>query len=78
MSTDLTPDNDRERAREAAEARAALERRAAELGVGPFDADAWRSESEHEQDPEGARREVDDFLSVVRELRDTSPAGGLG
>ena len=78
MSTNLTADNDRERAREAAEARAALERRAAELGVGPFDVDAWRSEFEPEPDPEEARREVDDFLKVVRELRDTPPAGGLG
>ena len=65
------PNTDDKRAREAAEARAALERRAAELGVGPFDADEWLAATEEEQSPEEAAREVDDFLRIVRELRDT-------
>lgn len=59
------PNNDR--ARESAEARAALERRAAELGVLPFDADEWLSRSEDDQAPEDAAREVDDFLALRRE-----------
>ena len=71
MSTDRTPSNDRNREREAAEARAALERRAAELGVTPFDADEWLAGSEDDQEPGEAAREVDEFLTIVRELRDT-------
>jgi hypothetical protein len=74
MSTDLTPRNDRDREREAAEARAALERRAAETGVTPFDADEWLAAAEGDQEPEEAAREVDEFLAIVRELRDT-PSG---
>lgn len=62
---------DDKRAREAAEARAALERRAAELGVGPFDADEWLYGTVEEQSREDAAREVDEFLRIVRELRDT-------
>lgn len=77
MSTNLTPRGDEERARAAAEARAALERRAAELGVHPFDADEWLSEPEPDQTPEEVRREVDDFLGIVRELRDTTSKRGL-
>jgi hypothetical protein len=69
MSTNLTPRNDQERAREAAEARAALERRAAELGFTPFDADEWLAGSEDDQAPEEAAREVDEFLSIVREMK---------
>jgi predicted nucleic acid-binding protein len=71
MSTNLTPRNNHERAREAAEARAALERRGAELGVTPFNADEWLAATEDDQSPEEAAREVDEFLSIVRELRDT-------
>jgi predicted nucleic acid-binding protein len=71
MSTNLTSRNDQKRAREAAQARTALERRAAELGVTPFDADEWLAGSEDDQSPEEAAREVDEFLSIVRELRDT-------
>jgi hypothetical protein len=78
MSTNLTPRNDRERERESAEARAALERRAAELGVTPFDADEWLARSEDDQAPEDAAREVDEFLSIVRELRDTPSTGSAG
>lgn len=78
MSTNLTPQSDREREREAAEARAALERRAAELGVTPFDADEWLAGSEDDQAPEEAAREVDEFLSIVRELRDTPSTRSAG
>lgn len=70
------PNNDR--AREAAEARAALERRAAELGVTPFDADEWLAASEDDQSPEEAAREVDEFLTIVRELRDTPSTRSAG
>jgi DNA-binding GntR family transcriptional regulator len=70
------PNNDR--AREAAEARAALERRAAELGVTPFDTDEWLAGSEEDQAPEEAAREVDEFLSIVRELRDTPSTRSTG
>jgi predicted nucleic acid-binding protein len=68
--------NDRER--EAAEARAALEQRAAELGVTPFDAGEWLSGGEDDQAPEEAAREVDEFLSIVRELRDTPSIRSAG
>lgn len=65
------PNVNTDREREAAEARAALERRAAELGVTPFDAEEWLAGAEDDQAPEEAAREVDEFLSIVRELRDT-------
>lgn len=70
------PNNDR--ARESAEARAALERRAAELGVTPFDADVWLAAAEDDQSPEEAAREVDEFLAIVRELRDTPSTRSAG
>jgi hypothetical protein len=76
MSTDRTPRNDRSREREAAEARAALDRRAAELGVTPFDADEWLAGDD--QEPEEAAREVDEFLTIVRELRDTPSTRSAG
>jgi hypothetical protein len=41
------------------------------LGVAPFDADEWLAETDEEQSPEEAAREVDEFLRIVRELRDT-------
>jgi predicted nucleic acid-binding protein len=72
------PNTDDRRSREAAEARAALERRAAELGVSPFDADEWLGAADEEQSPEEAAREVDDFLRIVRELRDTPSDGSAG
>jgi predicted nucleic acid-binding protein len=65
------PNAEDRRAREAAAARAALERRGAELGVGPFDAAEWLNAPDEEQSPEDAAREVDEFLRIVRELRDT-------
>jgi hypothetical protein len=70
------PNNDR--ARESAEARAALERRAAELGVTPFDADEWLAATEDDQSPEEAAREVDEFLGIVRQLRDTPSTRSAG
>lgn len=72
------PNVNTDREREAAEARAALERRAAELGVTPFDAEEWLSGDEGDQSPEEAAREVDEFLSVVRELRDTPSTRSAG
>ena len=78
MSTNRTPRNDRGREREAAEARAALERRAAELGVTPFDADEWLAGAEDDQSPEDAAREVDEFLTIVRELRDAPSTRSAG
>jgi DNA-binding GntR family transcriptional regulator len=78
MSTNLTPRNDQERTREVTEARAALERRAAELGITPFDADEWFAGTEDDQAPEDAAREVGEFLSIVRELRDTPSTRSAG
>ena len=78
MSTNRTPRNDQGREREAAEARAALERRAAELGVTPFDADEWLAGAEDDQSPEDAAREVDEFLTIVRELRDAPSTRSAG
>ena len=72
------PNINTDREREAAEARAALERRAAELGITPFDADGWLAGSEEDQTPEAAAREVDEFLSIVRELRDTPSTRSAG
>ena len=72
------PNPNDDRARESAEARAAIERRAAELGVTPFDADEWLAKSEDDQTPEEAAREVDEFLSIVRELRDTPSTRSAG
>jgi hypothetical protein len=77
VSTDLTPRGEEERARAAAEALARLERRAAETGVTPFDSAEWGAESDHGETPEEVRREVDEFLSLVRECRDTRSSRGL-
>lgn len=72
------PNVNTDREREAAEARAALERRAAELGVTPFDAGEWLAGTEDDQAPEDAAREVDEFLTLVRELRDTPSTRSAG
>lgn len=72
------PNVNTDREREAAEARAALERRAAELGVTPFDAGEWLAVDEDDQAPEEAAREVDEFLRIVRELRDTPSTRSAG
>jgi hypothetical protein len=74
----ITRQNERDRAREAAEARAALEQRAAELGVRPFDADVWLAGTEDDQIPEEATREVNEFLGMLRELRDTPSSRSAG
>jgi len=67
-----------ERARETAEARADLQRRADAQGVKPFDADEWHAELETEQAPEEVRQEVDEFLSMLREWRDTPSRRSVG
>jgi predicted nucleic acid-binding protein len=72
------PNVNTDREREAAEARAALERRAAELGVTPFDTGEWLAGAEDDQAPEDAAREVDEFLTLVRELRDTPTTRSAG
>lgn len=72
------PNLNDERARETAVACAALERRAAELGVRPFDAQAWLAEAEAEQTPEEAGREVEQFLGLIRQLRDAPSDRSLG
>lgn len=72
------PNVNTDREREAAEARAALERRAAELGVTPFDAGEWLAWAEDDQAPEDAAREVDEFLTLVRGLRDTPSTRSAG
>lgn len=72
------PNVNDERAREAAQARADLERRAEESCVVPFDAEEWLAESESVQTPEEAEREVEEFLSVVRRLRDAPSDRSLG
>lgn len=72
------PNANKDSAREAAEARAALERRAAELGVRPFDAGEWLSEvGEDGQTTEEVTHEVDDFLRLVRDQRDAPSARSL-
>lgn len=65
------PNFNDDRAREAATARADLERRAAEQGIRPFDAADWLAEPQTEQQREEVTREVDDFLGLLREWRDT-------
>jgi hypothetical protein len=69
MTRPNTTDLDAERAREAAEARAALERRATEQGVKPFDPVEWQAEPAPDVTPEETRREVDEFLHLVRDTR---------
>lgn len=60
-----------ERESETARVRAEIERLAEEQGVGPFDPDEWLAESEPDQPPEEVRREVDEFLGMLREWRGT-------
>ena len=74
----ITSQEAEERARETAQARADLERRAAEQGVRPFDAGEWLGELETDQTPEEVRREVDEFLHMVREARDTPSTRSIG
>jgi hypothetical protein len=65
--SNVTPHEQAERARETAEARASLEQRAAEQGVEPF-----TSLEDFAGDPElTADFDVDEFLRMVRETRDT-------
>jgi hypothetical protein len=70
--------DDTERERETAEARADLQRRADAQGVKPFDADEWHAELETKQAPEEVRQEVDEFLGMLREWRDTPSNRSVG
>ncbi len=70
MSQPNTRLTDTERAREMAQARADLLKRAATQGIKPFSFDEWLAEGEAEQSQEEIRREVDEFLRLVREVRD--------
>ena len=72
MSTNLTPRNDRESAREAAEARERLLRAAAEEGLRPLSFDELLGDPE-EGDPE--KEDVNDFLALRREWREAERAG---
>lgn len=67
----ITERIDAEHERETAEARAELQRRADAQGIKPFDAGEWLADIETDQTPEEIRREVDDFLIMLREWRDT-------
>lgn len=61
-----------ERERATAKARADLMRRAEAQGVKPFDPDEWRAELDSDNQPqEEIQREVDEFLKMMREWRDT-------
>lgn len=73
MSTNRTPKDDADRARESAAALAALERRAAEQGVRPLSFDELLGDPE-EGDP--AKENVDDFLAMRREMREFERARG--
>lgn len=68
---------DDERARETAHARAELERLAEEQGVRPFDPNEWLAESGPDQSPEEVSREVDEFLGILRESRQTPSRRGV-
>ncbi len=69
MSTDLTPQSDQDRAREAAEARAELLRLAEEQGVSPVTSfEDLLGEPGPDDDGD---TDVDHFLSSLREWRDT-------
>jgi hypothetical protein len=71
MSTNRTPKDDAGRASEAAEALAALERRAAGEGVRPLSFDELLGDPD-EGDP--AKESVDDFLAMRRETRELERA----
>lgn len=76
---DRIDDAERERReRETAQARADLLRRAAAQGVKPFSLDEWRAEVETDQTPEEIRQEVDEFLTMLREWRDTPSRRSIG
>lgn len=78
-NTNVTSSEDAaEATREIEEARADLERRADAQGVKPFDADEWRAEVETDQTPEEIRKEVDEFLGMLREWRDTPSRRSVG
>jgi hypothetical protein len=63
------PTTTQERERETAEARAEVERLAAEQGIKPFNFDDALGEGSEGQTREEIQREVDDFLNLLRETR---------
>jgi hypothetical protein len=69
---------DDKRASETAQARAELELRAVKQGVRPFDAEEWSDEFATEQTSAEVRQEVDEFLSLLREWRETPSHRSLG
>lgn len=72
MSTNLTPRNERESAREAAKARERLLRAAEEEGLRPLSFDELLGDpGEGDRDKE----DVDDFLALRREWREAERAG---
>ena len=66
--TNMTPPDEAERERETAEARAELLRIAEAQGIKPFNFDEMLGDPS-EGDPE--KENVDDFLRLLREWRDT-------
>lgn len=62
--------SDIERERETAQALADLLDRARAQGVAPFDFDAAFGEAAEGQSQEEIQREVDEFLRMMREMRD--------
>lgn len=70
--------SDIERERETAKAYADLLRRAEAEGVKPFSFEEWKAEFETNQTPEEIRREVDEFLSMLREVRGTPSNRSIG
>ena len=77
IQSNLTPHPaEDKRADETARARAEFERRAEKQGVRPFDPGEWLAEPETNQSPEEVRREVDEFLVMLREWRHTPSRRG--
>lgn len=68
---------DDERADETERARAEIERLAQEQSVRPFDPDEWLAEPGPDQPPDEVRREVDEFLLMLREARRTPSRRGV-
>jgi hypothetical protein len=48
-----------------------MQRIAVEQGIKPFDVNEWLSEDSPDSNPEETRAEVDAFLAMLREWRDT-------
>lgn len=74
-TNNLSTDQAEKRAAE--ERRAELQRRAEAQGIKPFDPDEWSPNVEISQTPEEIRREVDEFLALLCEWRDTPSTRSL-